>query len=111
MISDAERKQKRRWDIKYQRLQNVYVDLNPTAIELAIFAVVKLCCAGRATIVRWKAENGNSLAGASFEKGADGIYPGLCSDGVLNLGKRFNDYDQNGRANKKFRADLFDRLF
>lgn len=98
-------KQKRLWEIKYQLIsQNVYgVDLNPTAIELARFSLWLNCIGAGKEPPQFtgRLKVGNSLIGARFKKGADGIYPWLLlDDGMMNYGKRLKDYD----------ADQYDKL-
>lgn len=98
-------KQKRLWEIKYQLISNnVYgVDLNPTAIELARFSLWLNCIGAGKEPPQFtgRLKVGNSLIGARFKKGADGIYPWLfLDDGMINYGKRLKDYD----------ADQYDKL-
>jgi methylase of polypeptide subunit release factors len=79
--------------------KNVYgVDLNPTAIELARFSLWLNCIgAGKEPpSFDGRLKIGNSLIGARFEKGADGIFHWLLLDeGMLKYGKRLKDYDED----------------
>lgn len=105
-------KQKRLWEIKYQLISNnVYgVDLNPTAIELARFSLWLNCIGAGKEPPQFtgRLKVGNSLIGARFKKGADGIYPWLIlDDGMMNYGKRLKDYDADQYEKlQSFRKDL-----
>jgi type I restriction-modification system DNA methylase subunit len=107
-------KQKRIWEIKYQLIaNNVYgVDLNPTAIELARFSLWLNCIgAGKEPpSFENRLKVGNSLIGARFTKGADGIYPWLLlDDGVMNYGKKLKEYNLEGsKSLHDFRKKLLD---
>lgn len=94
-------KQKRLWEVKYELIsKNVFgVDLNPTAIELARFSLWLNCIgAGREPPqFDGRLKIGNSLIGARFKKGPDGVYPWLLlDDGMMNYGKRLKDYNAEG---------------
>jgi len=105
-------KQKRLWEIKYKLISNnVYgVDLNPTAIELARFSLWLNCIGAGKEPPQFtgRLKVGNSLIGARFKKGADGIYPWLLlDDGMMNYGKRLKDYDADQYEKlQAFRKDL-----
>lgn len=105
-------KQKRLWEIKYQLISNnVFgVDLNPTAIELARFSLWLNCIGAGKEPPQFtgRLKVGNSLIGARFKKGADGIYPWLLlDDGMMNYGKRLKDYDADQYEKlQSFRKDL-----
>ncbi len=105
-------KQRRLYEIKYKLIsENVYgVDLNPTAIELARFSLWLNCIGAGQEPPNFdgKLKIGNSLIGARFKKGDDGIYPWLLLDkGMLNYGKRLKDYDPDGfKAIHDFRKDF-----
>lgn len=105
-------KQKRLWEIKYQLISNnVYgVDLNPTAIELARFSLWLNCIGAGKEPPQFtgRLKVGNSLIGARFKKGADGIYPWLLlDDGMMNYSKRLKDYDADQYEKlQSFRKDL-----
>ena len=97
-------KQKRLWEIKYELIsKNVYgVDLNPTAIELARFSLWLNCIGAGKEPPQFngRLKIGNSLIGARFKKGADGVYPWLLlDDGMMDFGKRLKDYDAAGFEN------------
>ncbi len=94
-------RQRRLWTVKYQLIaNNVYgVDLNPTAIELARFSLWLNCIGAGKEPPNFdgRLKVGNSLTGARFKKGADGVYPWLLlDDGMMNYGKRLKDYDPIG---------------
>ena len=106
-------KQKRLWAVKWHLIaNNVYgVDLNPTAIELARFSLWLNCIgAGKGPpTFDGRLKVGNSLIGARFKKGADGIYPWLLlEDGMLSPGKRLRDLDSEASSSiEVFRKTLF----
>jgi len=94
-------KQKRLWDIKYELIsKNVYgVDLNPTAIELARFSLWLNCIGAGKEPPQFdgRLKIGNSLIGARFKKGFDGVYPWIQIDeSMMNYGKRLKDYESKG---------------
>jgi hypothetical protein len=105
-------KQKRLYEIKYRLIsENVYgVDLNPTAIELARFSLWLNCTGAGKEPPKFdgRLKVGNSLIGARFKKGADGVYPWLLlDDGMMNYGKRLKDYDAEGfQKIQDFRKEL-----
>lgn len=105
-------KQKRLWDIKYSLIaKNIYgVDLNATAIELARFSLWLNCVgAGKEPpSFDGRLKVGNSLIGARFKRGADGIFPWLVLDeGIMNYGKRLKEYDSEAAvAIQEFRKSF-----
>lgn len=91
-------KQKRLWEIKYRLISSsVYgVDLNPVAAELARFSLWLNCIGAGKEPPSFSGalKVGNSLIGARFKKGADGIFPWITlSEGMMNFGKRFGDFE------------------
>lgn len=97
-LKTPKEKQKRLNEIKYRLIsENIYgVDLNPTAIELARFSLWLNCIGAGKEPPKFdgRLKVGNSLIGARFKKGADGVSPWLLlDDGMMNYGKRLKDYD------------------
>lgn len=99
-IRSSKGKQKLLSGIKYKLIaNNVFgVDLNPTAIELARFSLWLNCISAGEEPPKFdgRLKVGNSLIGARFKKGPDGVYPWLLlDDGMMNYGKRLKDYEKD----------------
>lgn len=105
LLRSSKGRQKLLSEIKYKLItNNVFgVDLNPVAVELARFSLWLNCIGADKAPPNFegKFKIGNSLVGARFKKGADGIFPWLLLDeGMGNYDKTIKLYD----------ASIFDRM-